>query len=530
MRARTYLVLALLGCGVSLAVAHFQSFPGYLDSDYYFGGGLQLAAGKGFTEPYIWNYLDDPQTLPHPSHTYWMPLASIVTASSLWVTGQSSYSAGRIGFIVLASLVPVVTAALAYSFSRRSDLAAISGLLAVFSGYYAPFLPVTDNYAPYMVFGGLFFLVLGSSRRFAPLGLGILAGLMTLARSDGMLWLGVTILVVLWRHYRQIAVEPGQGGRPPKTALVSAVLMGSASLQVVLAGAGFLLVTGAWFWRTEALYGSLLAPGGARLLWLNNYNETFLYPGNQLTIGHWLEQGWIAIVEARLAALKWNLLNAFAAQGDLVLAPFILVGLWTNRRDQRVGAGCLAWLTLLFVMTAVFPFAGGRGGFFHSGAALQALWWAVAPLGLETAITAARERNLFTPHAFVVFRTALVGVAILLTAAIVALRVLRGWGEGEQYYPAQAAFLRQSGIRPGEVVMVRNPPGFFIMTGQPAIVVPYGDSSSILAAASRYGADYLVIEAAGAVGPIKTVYDDARSTTFEFLGEVNGARIFQISH
>jgi hypothetical protein len=298
---------------------------------------------------------------------------------------------------------------------------------------------------------------------------------------------------------------------------------------VVLAGAGFLLVTGAWFWRTEALYGSLLAPGGTRLLWLNNYNETFLYPGNQLTMGHWLEQGWMAIVGARLSALRWNLLNAFAAQGDLVLVPFILVGLWTHRRDQRVGAACLAWLALLFVMTAIFPFAGARGGFFHSGAALQTLWWAVAPLGLETAITAARARNLFTPHAFVVFRTALVGVAVLMTAAIVALRVVRGWGEGEQYYPAQEAFLRQSGIRPGEVVMVRNPPGFFIMTGQPAIVVPYGDSSSILAAASRYGANYLIIEAAGAVGPIKTVYDDAQSTTFQFLGEVNGARIFQIA-
>ena len=529
MSARAYLLLAVLGCGVSLAVAHFQQFPGYLDSDYYFGGGLQLAAGKGFTEPYIWNYLDDPLSLPHPSHTYWMPLASMVTAAGLWITGQDSYWAGRIGFIILASLVPVVTAALAFSFSRRSDLAALSGLLAVFSGYYAPFLPVTDNYAPYMFLGGLFFLVLSSNRKFVPLALGILSGLMTLARSDGMLWLGLTLLVVLRRRDRQFAARPGQSGRPPIAARITALLTGSAALQVILAGAGFLLVTGAWFWRTEALFGSFLAPGGARLLWLHNYNETFLYPGNQLTIRHWLEQGWMAIVQARLSALKWNLLNAFAAQGDLVLVPFILLGLWTHRQDQRVRAGCLAWLVLLFVMTVVFPFAGARGGFFHSGAALQSLWWAAAPLGLETAITAARARNLFTVHAFLIFRTALVGVAVLMTAAIVTLRVVRGWGEGEQYYAAQEAVLRQSAARPGEVVMVRNPPGFFIMTGQPAIVVPYGDSSSMLAAASRYDANYVIIEAAGAVGPIKTVYDDVRSTTFQFLGEVNGARIFRIS-
>jgi hypothetical protein len=123
---------------------------------------------------------------------------------------------------------------------------------------------------------------------------------------------------------------------------------------------------------------------------------------------------------------------------------------------------------------------------------------------------------------------ALVGVAILMTSAIIALRVLPGWGEGEQNYPVQEAFLKRSGIQAGGVVMVRNPPGFFIMTGQPAIVVPYGDSSSILGAARRFQANYLIIEAAGAVGPIKTVYDDTQSTTFQYLGEVNGTRIFQI--
>ncbi|MFN2121495.1 MAG: hypothetical protein ACK2T0_13990, partial [Anaerolineales bacterium] len=81
MRIRSYVLLAVLGAGLSVAVARFQPFPGYLDADYYFGGGLQLAAGKGFTEPYLWNYLDQPVALPHPSHTYWMPLASMIAAA-----------------------------------------------------------------------------------------------------------------------------------------------------------------------------------------------------------------------------------------------------------------------------------------------------------------------------------------------------------------------------------------------------------------------------------------------------------------
>ncbi len=527
MKTRAYLLLALFAVAVALAVSNFEPFPGYLDADYYFGGGIRLAEGKGFTEPYLWNYLDDPVTLPHPSHTYWMPLASIVAAGGMWVTGQVTYGAARLGFLVFAALIPIVTAAVAYSFSRRTDLAVTSGLLAVFSGYYAPFVAVTDNYAIYIVAGGLFFLILGSMRKTAVFALGALAGLLTLARSDGMLWMGVTAGVILWNNLLGPLAGPN-GKRWRRLVAPGSERIGSAILQLALAAGGFFLVTGAWFWHTYGLFGTFMAPGGSRLLWLKNYDETFLYPASQLTFSRWLAQGWAAMFAARLAALKWNLLNAFAAQGELVLAPFILLGIWIHRRNGRVVVACLIWFALLVVMTVVFPFAGARGGFFHAGAALQSLWWAMAPLGLESAIAAARARNMFTSNAFIVFRAALVGLAMLTTLALLAIRVLPGWGEGEQNYPGQLAFLRQAGLQSSDVVMVRNPPGFFVMTRQPGIVVPYGDAAAMLSAATRYQAKYLIIESAGAAGPIKSVYDDTSSTTFQFLGEIDGARFFRI--
>ncbi len=43
MTWRSSLALSLLGLALALFVAHFQPFPGYLDSDYYFAGGMQLA-------------------------------------------------------------------------------------------------------------------------------------------------------------------------------------------------------------------------------------------------------------------------------------------------------------------------------------------------------------------------------------------------------------------------------------------------------------------------------------------------------
>jgi hypothetical protein len=239
-------------------------------------------------------------------------------------------------------------------------------------------------------------------------------------------------------------------------------------------------------------------------------------------------QGWDKVLAVRLVALRWNLLNAFAAQGGIFLFPFILIGIWQHRRDERVRLGILAWLALLFVMTVIFPFAGSRGGFFHSGAALQPLWWTLAPLGLDVVIAAARKRSLLTADAFKVFQISLVGIAVLMSALILYLRVLSGWGEGEENYPKVEAFLQQNGIQPGEVVIVRNPPGYYLMTGRPAIVVPYGGEAVMLAVAARYHAQYLIVEAAGAAGDINTVYENKQSPHLRYLGEIDGARIFHV--
>ena len=44
-----------------------------MDAEYYYAGGIRLAEGDGFTENFLWNYLDNPVGLPHPAFTYWMP-------------------------------------------------------------------------------------------------------------------------------------------------------------------------------------------------------------------------------------------------------------------------------------------------------------------------------------------------------------------------------------------------------------------------------------------------------------------------
>ena len=50
--------------------------PGHGDFAYYYSLAENLAEGRGFQIDYIWNYLNPPETISHPSNDYWMPFTS----------------------------------------------------------------------------------------------------------------------------------------------------------------------------------------------------------------------------------------------------------------------------------------------------------------------------------------------------------------------------------------------------------------------------------------------------------------------
>jgi hypothetical protein len=520
MNWRHYLILFIVGLTVPFAISRFQHLPGYMDADYYFAGGVELAKGNGFTQPFLWNYLDDPQGLPHPSHTYWMPLASIVSAIGMWGTGQLTYAAGRLPFLLLSACVPLLTAALAFDVSRNRLLAVVSGLLSVFSLYYAPFMPVPDNYALFMLLGGTFLLLAPRTQKWIPFALGVLSGFMTLARSDGLLWLGLAGLTVMWK-----AAVDEEGTRTSFKAWFVRIV--PAGLLALL---GYFLVMGGWHYRNYTLFDSFLTPGGGRLLWLEEYNQTFSYPASSITRENFLNAGWGAALEDRLNALSSNAGNMFAAQGGIFLFPFILIGLWDQRKEFRTRVALTGWLILLFVMTVVFPFAGARGSFFHAGAALQPYWWAMAPIGLNIVIKAARKRGMFADNAYVVFQGMLVLLAALMTYYLVDLRVLDNWASEDGVYASVEEMFLENGISPEVGVIVRNPPGYYISSGRPALALPFGDESIILQVAERYGAGLLVLESSGTFESIQLLYDNPGDTdAFTFLGEVDEAKLYVIN-
>jgi hypothetical protein len=519
MTWRLYLLLAILGLASTLFVSAFQPSPGYMDADYYYAGGLQLVTGHGFTEPYLWNYLDDPVGLPHPSHAYWMPLASLLVAFGAAILRSASWFAARTGFLLVAALVPPITSSLAWTFSSRRDLALIAGLLAVFPAFYLPFLSVTDTFGLYMVFGGVFFLIL--FRKFSqltPFLLGLLAGLMHLTRADGLLWLLVAFLAVIF-----VFPKPTQHrGRYFFTSILLTI-------------AGYFLVTTPWFIRNFVTFGTPLAPGGPKLLWLTSYDQLFGYPASQITFSAWWQFGLPAIIRARLWSFGLNLSTLLTVQGEVILLPLIGLGFWHLRKDRRIHLVGLAWLGTLTAMTLVFPFAGARGGFFHSGASLQPVWWALAPMGLDRAIIwASRTRGWNALRSGKIFQSALAGFAALLTAFIIYGRVFGGggnpvWGQEEITYNHISSFLVSEGMIGGSIVMVANPPGFYLASESPAIAVPDGDLNTLLTVAHRYGAAYVVLEQGSTPVGLAPVFANPEGWSgLEYLGNLEAARAFRV--
>ena len=522
MSFRTYFLLFLSGLILPIILAQFQPKPGYLDSEYYYAGGIQLATGNGFNEPYLWNYLDGTKSLPHPSHTYWFPLASIISAIPMWLFNNTSYAVARIPFIIIAALVVPITAHLAYLFSKRKDMAIISAVFAIFSVYHAPFVGVTDNFSLFMFFGGLYFvfvtkLLEDSTQKKSYFILGILSGLLSLSRSDGLLWLGITFLFILFRI---------KNYELPIINLFSHFIH-HASLALL----GFLLIMSPWYYRNLSTFGTLMAPGGSRALWLQNYEQTFIYPPEALTKESFLEYGWENIWNDRLWAISNNLQSGFAAHGGIILFPFILAGILYFRKDERVKLAVIAWLILFFVMTFIFPFAGVRGAFFHAGAALQPIWWTLAPLGLDSILASLRKRNWGDERGRIIFTSSLVLVTIILTFFVAYIRIFQlGWGEGKTNYVAVEQILVENGSEKEDIVIVWDAPLYYLDTNRSAVSIPYGGVEAVLAVSKQFEANYLVLEPEAALGELKDLLESPNQyENFILLGEVDDAKIFRIN-
>jgi len=480
MRRLDHLALYFLGFVVALLVGIFQPSPGYMDAEYYFATGQQLAIRGEFSEPFLWNYLDDPQGIPHPSHAYWMPLSSLVAAAGMVLSNSMSFPAARWGFLILAGSIPPLTAAITFALSKQRSAGILAGLLSLFSAFYLPFLPTTDTFVLYMLLGGGFFLIMLQEKRsrFHYLVLGLMAGLMHLARADGVLWVLVAIFAAVYldRH-------------PP----VFKVYVSRLGLILV----GYMIIMTPWFFRNQSTFGTLLSPGGLSALWFVDYDDLYTFPADTLTASRWWATGIGEILRVRFWALGQNLQSFIAVQGAIFLSPLIVLGTWQMRKDRRIRIAVLAWLITLGAMTVVFPFAGARGGFFHSGAAFQPLFWSLAVVGLDIFLKwGQRARGWRINQARSFFGFALVGMSLALSLFIVNQRLFgpENRNVGFEKYARLEDELLSLEAPLSDEVLVNNPPGYYLASGRFSFAIPDGGPDVLLAVAHRYQIEYVILE------------------------------------
>src|SRR5712692_1704358 len=105
-RFTPYLALFVITLVFRIAIALPIQQAGYMDASYAMHIAENLARGHGFVEDVLWNYLDQPAGLPHPSNLYWMPLPSILIAPLYEIFGVS-YRVAQIPFILISSFLPL---------------------------------------------------------------------------------------------------------------------------------------------------------------------------------------------------------------------------------------------------------------------------------------------------------------------------------------------------------------------------------------------------------------------------------------
>jgi 4-amino-4-deoxy-L-arabinose transferase-like glycosyltransferase len=449
-----------------------------MDADYYFATGVELASGRGFTEPFLWNYLDNPEGLPHPSHSYWMPLTSLVAASSMRLMGVS-FRIAQIPFILLTAVLPLLAARVALHLGLGQRKAWLAGLLACVPGFFLPYFVTTETFSLFAIVGGLALWTMAAPTSASawwkwPLA-GALVGLAHLTRADGFILL-IPAFFAVWHagHRRR------------------------AGWALVMAG--YLLVMAPWWWRNVSVFGTPFPPGTDRALWLVSYDDLFAYPATRITFQHWLSAGLASHVLTRLQALGTNLQSLFATNGLIFLAPLMITGMIRRWKQLLVRLSALYLGLLLIVMSFVLPDVGSRGGFFHSSAALMPVLWALAVDGLDWSVAwvgGRRDWNLEQAQRF--FRVGVILLALLVTVVVYWGRVIGddaarpAWTSSHDLYREVGEHL--DGLAADDrIVAVNNPPGVYAAADLPAVVIPNGPIDTLQQVVDRYDVAWVILE------------------------------------
>lgn len=477
------LLLFAIAFLVRVVVAAAFPGPAYPDSYYYVQVAQQLAAGHGFVVDYVWNlgdiggHLPALATLPVAANGYWMPLAELVQVPFIWLIGPSSLAAGLPFWIIGALAAP-----LTYWIGRDAGFArweaGAAGLLVAVPGGLTPYLSQPDNFGLFITLGALSLWLCArglAGNRGAFVAGGLVVGLATLARSDGIL-LGLPFAFVgMHDLLRRDRVRVGL----------------AAAMGCLLA---FAVVVGPWLYRQVSVFGGPVPfADGGRVLWLTDYQQLFSLTGSPGAASDWLSQGLAAIVTSRLGGLL-AAIGLFALLPlVLVLAPFAVIGWWQRRRDPSFAPFSVYCIALFAANGLLFAVLVTHGTFIHSAVALlpHTALLTMAGIGAAVGWIARRRTTWNVRQATTIFSAGAVAVAIV-AGGVQTFATTGQWQAArtfdDQLVSALAATPRT------DVVMSADPGAIWYLSSHPGVVTPADSLPTVEQAMRSYNVRWLVLE------------------------------------
>lgn len=461
--------------------------PTYTDAYYYINAANRLAGGDGLTDAYLWTYIGAPEALPAPSHTYWMPMASLIAAAGMALfNAPGAYWAAQVPYVLLLALLGYTAFWLGAHLSGTRQAAWAAGLIVLLGGFFSRFWGVIETFTPFAVFGAGCLIVLGRGLVSGRWGWFVLAGVLAaaahLTRADGVLLVlaGVAAMGFVWLFGAKKG-NKWAGGH-------AGVWHAKPLPHVVILIVAYLVVMSPWMVRNLNAIGTVLPVGGAQGIWFTDYNDIFNYPPDATPTRFFEIGGWGLLLESRWVGLSSAAVTLIVVEGLIFLAPLMLIGLFRRWRDPFLIPFWIYALGLHLAMALVFPFPGSRGGLFHSAAALFPFWVALGLVGLDDVIQqVARRRRGWNPaQARAFFTTFAVVLALGPT-----LYVLRSASPPDvpAFYDQMAALI------PDEArVMINDPAQMYYHTGRGGVVLPNEAPDVIREIAGRYDVDYLLLE------------------------------------
>jgi hypothetical protein len=501
-----FLGLFALALGVRVLLLLLYPDPAYVDSYYYVNVARALSSGHGFSIDFIWTFVDvgghlpAHPVLPIPSNAHWMPLASLVQVPFIVVLGASAF-ASALPFALIGALAAPLTWAFAREAGCRPAVALGGAILVAVPAALTPFMAQPDNFALFQV------LVLaalwlgarglrGDARAFAASG--VLVGLATLARNDGVLVGAALALAWVWSRLRARRARTAGTDAPPALTVWAAVV----------AVGLFLAVMAPWEARQLAVFGSLSPSSSTgRILWIRSIGELNSITGTP-TLATFLGQGIGPLIASRITGFLQAITIFSVLVGGILLAPFMIGGAWLRRHSSD-------FLPFLLYAGLLFAFSGlvsavhvPNGTFIHSGAALAPLAYLLA-LDAVVAVVAwiARHRPTWNAEsASRVFVSGMVGIT-LIGAIYFTANVHDTWGHERDLDQAVGAALGAHDAGPNDVVMSLDTGAIKYWTGHPGVVAPNDPIETIESVARAYDARWLYVERSDAVAALGPILD-----------------------